>query len=119
MELRRVAGILPVEEFQLLINIRVFAFKHGRFFEECFAGDGEEFGGHLGGVGIEQGVLAVIHALLKVIEGPAHDGYPACPRHARVQRRQAVGVTAFHVQLVGELMDHHVDAVTVLRVIEP
>ena len=56
-------------------------------------------------------VFAGVDACAQILKGRAEVARPGGGIHAAMQRRKAVGVAVQHVELVRELVQHHVDAV--------
>src|SRR5207237_4954051 len=100
--------VLAVEERELLVDLRIAPARLAPLLEERLGDHGEELGDVLGGVGIEPGLLAALERVAEALVGFRERGFPRAAVHADMQRRHAVGLAVQHVELVRELVQHHV-----------
>ena len=111
--------ILLVIERKLLVNSRVFLFQKPWCLEKSFAHDRKKLCRMFGAVGVEEQVLTPVEAGAEIVVGVLESGGPGTGGHAGRQPRVAVHFAVAHVQLVGEFVNHHVDAVKGVFCVEP
>lgn len=73
----------------------------------------------LGAVGIDLRLGAALDLGAKVLVGGREGLRPGCARHAGAQPGQAIDAAVFHVELVRELVDHDIDALGTVVLVEP
>ncbi len=98
---------------QLPVYRRINLLQPERIGKETLAADGEKLRGMFGRIGIDIGHFVPVELLAERIEGALKGLLPQQAAHLPRQRRRAVRLTAQHVELVGQLVDHQIKAVPV------
>lgn len=104
-------GVDAIECAKEFVEFGVEFGHRAGLFEEGLGGDGEEFGGALTAVGIEECAAAGAFGVVEGLAFAGDDGIPLVRRDTVGQGRRSVGVAILHVDDVGKFVIDDVDAI--------